>query len=295
MLSDAIDIKRLRAFQLVARHGNLRAAAARLRQTVSAVSLKVSRLEQELGVDLFERHANKMILTDAGKRFLRDVDSLFDHADHILKEIASGGTTGSLAVSVGIDHSGVFVPRISRFLNKNPGVDISIQVLQTYEAVAGLKRGELDVALGAFSDVPGDLKKQAIITTSLGLLCPMGHPLTRRRAPQLKDLARHRLILPPSNVLTRKVIDNVFAAASVRLEKAIEIANCVNAKTFVEQGIGLAIVHSLCVSRAPSPELQWIDLDRLFGRVEFCMVYRHGKKPQSALLQRFLSAMESFE
>src|SRR6185312_5310800 len=181
MLSDSLDIKRLRAFQLVARHGNLRAAATRLRQTVSAVSLKLSRLEAEIGVELFERHANQKILTAAGKRFLREVDSLFDHAEQILKELTAAETAGSLAVSIGIDHSGVFVPRISRFLNKHPGVDISIHVFQTYEAIAGLKRGELDVAVGAFTEVPSGLKKQPIISTSLGLLCPVGHPLTRRR------------------------------------------------------------------------------------------------------------------
>jgi LysR family transcriptional regulator, low CO2-responsive transcriptional regulator len=295
MLTDALDIKRLRAFQLVARHGSLRIAATRLHQTVSAVSLKIRRLEDDIGVELFDRLPNKMILTDAGKRFLREVDGLFDHAEHILKELTSPRAVGSLAISIGSDHSSFFAPRISRFVKKNPGVELSLQVYPTSEAIAGLKRGELDVALGIFPDVPRGLKKHPVIETTLALLCPVGHPLTRRRTPVLRDLATYRLILPPSNAVTRKMIDRTFAAASVQPDNIIEVANCGTAKTFVEEGVGLAIAHSLCVGRAPSPKLQWIDLDRHFSRIEFCVVYRQGNNPQSVLLQRLLNEMEHFE
>jgi DNA-binding transcriptional LysR family regulator len=290
MLVDGLDIRRLRAFQLVAKNGSLRLAAGRLKQTIPAVSLKIRRLEDSIGIELFERLPNKMILTASGARFLRDVDRLFANAEQALRTLASPQVEGHLSISMGSDHSWYFAPRISSFLNKNPGVEVSLQVYRARDAIVDLQRGELYLAFGIFPNLPRGLRKETITETTLALLCPSGHSLTRRRHPRLADIAAHRLILPPTYAETRKIIDDAFARAGASVDDMLEVSNCSTAKTFVEQGVGLAIVHSLCVSHAPSPNLQWLDLGKHFGRIEFCLVYRKAGA-RSAVLQNLLDEL----
>lgn len=286
---DALDLQRLRAFQLVARNGNLRLAAARLEQTIPAVSLKIRRLEQDIGVSLFERLPNKMILSAAGARFLREVDALLEKAEQTLRTLSSPQVAGHLTVSVGSDHSLYFVPRISRYLNKNPAVELSLQIYRAPEAIADLQRGVVDVAIGIFPNLPRGLQKEVIAETNLALLCPAGHPLTRRRQLSLRDIASHRLILAPAYTESRKIVDRAFARASLPLDDVVEVANCGTSSAFVEQGVGLAIIHILCVSQAPSPKRQWIDLGKQLGQIEFCVAYRKGSR--SNVLQGLLDEL----
>ena len=60
---DTLDLKRLRAFLLVAKNGSLRHAASALNLSIPAVSIQIHKLEQELGVALFERAGRRLTLT----------------------------------------------------------------------------------------------------------------------------------------------------------------------------------------------------------------------------------------
>jgi DNA-binding transcriptional LysR family regulator len=235
-----------------------------------------------------------MILNVAGARLLHEVEGLFEKAEQVLKDVASPQVAGRLTVSIGSDHSWYFVPRISRYLNKNPRVELSLQVYRAPEAIADLQRGVLDLALGIFPNLPRGLQKDVVAESTMALLCPAGHPVTRRRPPRLDDIALHRLIFPPAYSESRKIIDRVFAKAGIQIDDVIEVANCGTSRTFVEHGVGLALVHSLCVSHTPSPKLQWLDLGKLFGRIEFAVAYRQGRAP-SIVLQGLLDELSRMD
>src|SRR5258707_3846341 len=101
-----LDLKKLRAFALVAKHGNLRLAAVRLNQTVPAISSKIRRLERDLGVELFERLPNKLILTPAEADFLHEVEAVFERAEQPLATLyLRSDPAGQLTVSTARDRS----------------------------------------------------------------------------------------------------------------------------------------------------------------------------------------------
>src|ERR1700689_584076 len=107
MLPDELDLKRLKAFRLVARHGSLRQAALRLNQTIPAISGKLRKLEEDLGVTLFERTPNKLVLTEVGQRFLNEADALVARAETAIASLREPAEpAGRLAVSIGSDLSG---------------------------------------------------------------------------------------------------------------------------------------------------------------------------------------------
>lgn len=287
-----LDLKKLRAFQLVSKHGNLRSAAGRLNQTVPAVSSKIRRLERELGIELFERLPNKLIPTEAGQKFLGEVEAIFERAEQALATLSPGTIpAGQLTVSTASDYSWYIAPRISRFLRKCPGAELDLQVHRGADAIRALVRGDLDVSIGVFPELPKTLEKEVVAETALSLISLPGHPLLRRRPPRLIEIARHRLIVLPRHGATRQLVDRVMARHSVQPISTIEVANCQTAATFVEMGVGVAIAHSICIDHLKSNKVASVSLAKYFGQLEFSVVYRRGAR--SPLIRALLEELRS--
>ena len=275
MAPDELDLKLLKAFRLVARHGGLQPAARRLNQTIPAISGKLRRLEEDLGVTLFERTPNRLVLTEVGRRFLNEADAVVARAERAIASLREPAEPlGRLAVSIGSDQTWFFAPRISAFLKRFPRVELSLSVLQASDALHRLRQGELDLAIGVFPPLPAEFEQRLVVDTTLSLLCPKRHPLLRRASPTLDEIARHRLIVLPKHAETRKLVDRALSLANVESLNMIEVANCETASTFVELGVGVALVHSICCGGAKGDAVRRTDLGRQLGKVGFSLVSR---------------------
>jgi DNA-binding transcriptional LysR family regulator len=287
-----LDLRKLRAFQLVSKHGNLRQAASRLNQTVPAVSSKIRRLESDLGVELFERLPNKLIPTEAGQKFLGEVEAVFARAEQALASLSpAAGPSGRLTISTVSDYAWFIAPLVSRFLKKYPGVELDLQIHRGADAVRALVRGDLDVSIGVFERLPKTLDREVIAETALALVCAPGHPLLRGRPPRLAEIARHKLIVLPRHGATRRLVDRVMTQHAVRPASLIEVANCQTAGTFVEAGVGVAIMHAICLDHFRSNRVASVSLAKYFGKVEFTVAYRRGAR--SPLIRALLDELKS--
>jgi DNA-binding transcriptional LysR family regulator len=271
---DTLDLQRLRAFYLVAKHGGLRQAATRLRQSIPAISARIRKLEIELEFDLFERLPNKLVLTAAGKAFLRDVETIFERAEQVLTSLSHAIPGGRIAVSVGSDHAWYYAPKFRSFLNRFPKVAMSLRVYKSAEALVALDQGQIDIGFGIFPKLPKSVERVVIEETTLSLAYNPREAGLRRRPPSLADLARQRIIIPPRSTVTRGVIDRNMAAVLGKASTMIEAPTCETAATFVEMGVGVALVHTLCMERHRSRLVQTVDLGPRPGKVAFCAVYR---------------------
>ncbi len=273
---DTLDLRRLRAFHLVARHGSLRLAATRLKQSIPAISAKIRKLEQELGFDLFERLPNKLVLTVTGERFLREVDGIFERAEQALSSLHTTAPEGRLTVSVGSDHAWYYAPKIRNFLNRYPHVSLSLRVYKSDEALVALDKGELDLGFGIFPELPKRIERVVVEETSLSLAYNPREIGPRRKPLGLADLARHRVIVPPHSTVTRRLIDKSMASDLDKAATLIEAPTCETAANFVEMGVGVALVHTLCMERHRSRHVMTSDLGARIGKVSFCAVHRKG-------------------
>jgi LysR family transcriptional regulator, low CO2-responsive transcriptional regulator len=272
---DSLDLKRLRAFHLVARQGSLRLAATRLRQSIPAISGKIRKLEEDLGYDLFERLPNKLVLTLAGERVLREVDGLFERAEQAINALSNRGEEGRLALSVGSDHAWFFAPRIQKFLHVFPSIELNLRVYKSGEALIALDKGKVDVALGIFPPLPKQFEQHIMATSTFSLAY---HPKAfgGRRKPSLADFAHQRLILPPSQTVSRRHVDRSLTPMLGKLSGHMEAPTCETACQFVDAGVGSAIVHSVCVAHHLSPQLHAVDLGPKGGTVTFSAVHKKG-------------------
>ena len=91
--SSTMNIQNLRYFAIVAKLENVSKAAELMHTSQSSISKNIFTLEEELGVKLFDRHGKRLVLNDAGKRFLQSCDRILQEAETVSKDLRhmSGG------------------------------------------------------------------------------------------------------------------------------------------------------------------------------------------------------------
>lgn len=178
-------------FARVVAKGSFAAAAIEGRQTASAVSKAVTRLETKLGVRLFERTTRRLSLTPEGETLLAHGETILAALEAAEADVVAGRGTprGRLRVSVG---SGLakyrLAPALHRFVQRYP--EVALEVLATDRRVDLLAEG-IDVALRT-----GPLADSTLIARRLGvagrMICASPSYIARRGAPRSPDdLAHH--------------------------------------------------------------------------------------------------------
>ena len=282
---DDVDLKKLRAFQLVAKHGSLQKAADKLGLTISAVSFSMRRLEEALGANLLNRMPNKVALTATGKMFAGEVEALFAQVDRTLAKF-KGREHAPAALALAIcngEMSSYLAPRISNFMEKHAEVQINVQIHSSKPALELLQAGEIDVCIGRFSNLPDTLAQEFVVESGLALACTPHHPLLKNKRLALEDIADHTLFTLARHSLTRENIDRTFAGAGVEVKSCVDAGNCRTAREFAARGNGVAIIHALCAER-DAKRLRYVPLDRFFDKLAFYAVYRK-KDVSSGILE----------
>ena len=243
---DRINADALRTFIEVARVEHLGKAAESLAADPSTVSRKISRLEEEVGVPLFERIGRSIRLTQAGQRFL-------GRAERILNELreAVADAEGALSVETGEVRVGFlhtvgarWLPeRLARFLRAYPHVRFVLEEGTTAEVASGVLAGDFD--LGILGPPPAnapDLEVVPLFRERVAVVVPTDHRFASRTSVALNELADEPLILPRSRSGLRKVIDDAFAGQGLTTHVAYEGDDFSIVQGLVEAGLGITLL-----------------------------------------------------
>jgi LysR family glycine cleavage system transcriptional activator len=142
-----LPLNTLPAFRVVARLGNLRAAAQELHLTHSAVSQQIKLLEEQVGFALFDRRGRRIVLNAAGASLQRAVEPALDRLDEGLRAAAAAAQGESQRIRLTLLPSFAqrwLLPRMPRWRERHP--DISLE-LHTSQQVVDLVREGFHVAL----------------------------------------------------------------------------------------------------------------------------------------------------
>jgi DNA-binding transcriptional LysR family regulator len=185
----------LKQFLAVVNEGTLTGAAQKVAVTQPALTKSIRRLEEELGVPLFERLPRGIALTVYGK-------TLLPHAQRIVAECrladlelqAFGmGHTGLLRIGAGLMFGATFVPTaISELYRQYPGVAFQLTSSVTEVNFPLLCAGELDLMFGLLPPleaIPDHLTYQPILELTSRVVAGESHPLARRRSVRASELA----------------------------------------------------------------------------------------------------------
>ena len=287
-----MELNQLRAFLLVGQKGGLIGAANRLKLTPSAISLRIKRLEHEIGAQLFERKPNKLLLTEQGRAFLTRVKRILDDLDSAvavsLPERNEGVWAGTVSIALGSDLQPFLAPRIAAFVKNHPTVKLSLSARESTTTLQLVLDDEVDIGIGRFATVPPGLRKTHLFFTALQAIYPKNHPLPAHKKPRLRDLSSHGLILLPPRSATRRAIDKAFSSNGIELKRVIEAGGCFGIKQLVQLNLGVGLVHDICMVTDKDRNLHAIDVSHLFPRFEVSAIHkksRHLTLPQKTLIE----------
>jgi LysR family transcriptional regulator, glycine cleavage system transcriptional activator len=135
----------LKAFEAAARHESFTRAADELCVTQGAVSHQVKALEAELGIKLFHRERQRLVITDAGREYLTVVRDAFDRIAVGTDRLVKRQNSGILTVSTSPDFAAKWmVHRLGRFAETHPDIDLRISATMHHVDFA---REEVDLAV----------------------------------------------------------------------------------------------------------------------------------------------------
>ncbi|MEJ8570393.1 LysR family transcriptional regulator [Microbaculum marinum] len=218
-------VRALKYFITTAELGSFRQAALVLRRKQSTVSRGIRRLEDDLGVSLFERGPNGVRLTDAGNSFLAQVLPAFEQLQEATKGAAAAGR-GEL----GIVRIGTLTSLIGGFLHElirqytvsNAGVAIDLINGSRQELLAGVRARRLDIAFVTWLGEVHDCDVVHLWRERIYVAMPKNHRLAAFAEIDWPDLAGERFIVgrsPPGPEVRDFIVQRTFGRApSVTIE-----------------------------------------------------------------------------
>jgi DNA-binding transcriptional LysR family regulator len=243
-----VDIRQFEFFSAVASELSFTRAADRLTIAQSAVSAGVRALENELGVELFDRSRRQIRLTSTGELLLPTVREALD-AVNAVRDAAQETThaiTGSIVIGLMTSVTLVNVPRLlGLFRSGHPGVGVRLRAARRGSAglLDELATGELDLAFLALSGaVPAQLVAAPISASPMVLVVPAGHRLASARTIDLSDLSAEEFIDLPPGYASRQIVDDAFLAAGLERRVMIEVSDIGTAAEYVTNGLGVALL-----------------------------------------------------
>jgi DNA-binding transcriptional LysR family regulator len=199
MLSNVqdLDLKLLRMFRTVARHGGFVAAQVELNLSLPTISNQIKQLEERLGVRLCDRGALGFRLTGEGEGLLKAADELFGAVDSFRAEVADLARAPVGEIKLGIVDNlttdpACHVPEAIRAMHlRVPGAAIRFFIGPPSELESQVLGGALDLAIGLFPEPPAALESVRLFAEEHVLYCADGHPLFAATGVAAADLAAH--------------------------------------------------------------------------------------------------------
>ncbi|HET9473706.1 MAG TPA: LysR substrate-binding domain-containing protein [Steroidobacteraceae bacterium] len=186
------SLKAIKTFQIAAKHSSFAVAADELCITPSAVSHQIKTLETQLGLPLFSRSARALALTDAGARYLEQIDDLFTRLESVTEQLRARFGRSSVRLHVpAYFASEMLLPRLSEFAKLHAGIDLRIETQST--------RGRTHAAEADISVVVGSGPWNGLIAHPLfaQTMVPACSPglLAEKPVKRYEDLNSHTLLV----------------------------------------------------------------------------------------------------
>lgn len=227
--------------------GSLTLAAKALNYTQSGMTHMMNALEKELGITLLRRGRNGVMLTDAARQLLPQIEAVAEAADALELAIArlSGKERPQLRIGTYTSMAQHWLPEIvHRFLKEFPDTDISLRMESLTELYALLRDGELDCVFVSHHPeyLPEDAEWLPLHNDELMAILPPDYAV-RGVLFRVQDFDRKDFLMPSSGF--ELDIAPIFAAADIL--PVVQRSNLDDAAilSMVEHGLGLSILSEL--------------------------------------------------
>jgi len=254
-----MTLAQLRYLVAVDRERSFREAAARCFVTQPALSQQIQKLEEELGIRVFDRSRQPVVPTELGERVLDQERTILREADRMVDVIAesAGPVSGRFRLGILPTLAPTLLPLfLPAFARRHSLVELQIQEVQTETMLEWLRADALDRGIAATPLGAPQIEERPLYRESFVVYAPAGHPLTRRRRVDQTALAEEPVwIMAEGHCFRNQVLQLCGAPRPV-------IAGTGGAVTFasgsfetlirlVDEGFGVTVLPELVASALP--------------------------------------------
>ena len=244
----------LEAFLALAKTLHFGKTASKLNMSPSALTRLISRLEEELGVSLFDRNNRQIYLTEQGKIFEKFAqESLSKRAD--LKVSLSGNgerIEGVLPLYASVTACYTVLPDfIKRLTEKYPGIQLSVETGDPAAAISAVKENRALLAIGAIPETGlASMETVSVVKTPLVYAASKNGPYTKLEGSPQDILSSVPLVLPKAG-LARSRFDKWIKSRNVKPIIAAETEGNEAILAIAQLGLGIGLVPQIVLENGP--------------------------------------------
>lgn len=284
-----MELRQLTYFLTAAQTQNFRKAAEICLVAQPALSRQIAALESELGVQLFRRVKQRVVLTSEGQDFATYVRAALDQLQQGQQAMArlQDGEHGTIYIGSIEPLTTAFLPNIFPiFHQRYPYIQLKVRVNRTDNLLKLIEQGELDLGLIFNPSVrPEILVVQELFRQPLQVMVSIDHPLAQHkvRSVTLKQLRHEPIFLLGETSRLRHAVERAFTAQGFRLQPIVEIESVAGLKEMVRHGKGITFMLSaLLYPGEIDREVVLLPIEDVTEEFVFALVYhrfRHISQP----------------
>jgi len=246
---------RLKVFRAVARYLNFRRAAEELCLTQPAVTLQIKALEQDLGVQLFDRSGAHITLTPAGAMLLKYAGKIEKLEAATLAALApfSEGERGELRIGASLTIAQYILPHLlGAFQQQHPQVRPIVTTCNTEQVLEALVAHRVSVGFIEGPTMRRDVWTEVFLEDEIVLIVPPAHEWSERGFIDPEELMQERLLMRERGSGTRRVVEMALQKRGVKvkhLHLGMEFDSTEGITTAVEAGLGIGFASLWSISK----------------------------------------------
>lgn len=275
------SITQLEYVWAVYKHGHFAKAAEACSVTQPTLSMQIQKLEEEIGTIFFDRTKKPILLTDAGKKLIGQIQTVLFEAKKIEALVISqesSAVQGDLALGVIPTIAPYILPRLLPIIEKNyPGIKLKIRELQTHQITDALEVDEIDVGLLATPLKISKIIEYPLYFEPFYVLCKKDHHLSKLKKVKYSKLNFDDIwLLEEGHCLRNQVLD-ICSLKNNRQHKKFEFesGSLETLKNLVNSYGGYTLLPQLATDDI-GKNTQVIGFERPIPSREIGLVYRRA-------------------
>jgi DNA-binding transcriptional LysR family regulator len=258
-----IDFLGLHAFVAIAERGSFQNAAAHLNLSQTALSHRIRKLEEDLGVKLLSRTTREVSLTQAGLNLLPKVKETIESLAVSLDQLRHEGRSRQETLSIGClptIASGRLPRALQRFQERHPNVAVRIYDNSASEISDLVQSGTVEFGITLVASHRWDFEIEMLIKDPFTLVCPEEHPLASQPSVSWSDLSGEPLIRVSQQTGNRMIIDDALGSRREALNWRFEVQHLQTAIALAAAGVALTVVPRMALDAVGERGLKLVPL-----------------------------------
>lgn len=292
------DLNDLQAFRAVVEKGSFGKAAESIHISQPALSRRIEKLEDALGVKLFDRTTRRVSLTMVGRAFAPRAERLLDDLDDALLGISDVASTrlGHVTIACVPSAAYYFMPRvIARYHQLYPKIRVKVLDASAHDVHGAVVSGEADLGLSFMGNLDAGLEFELLVQEAYVLACRRDHVLANRESVTWREFFEHDYIAVDKTSGNRFLLDQALIHIKPARPSICDTRHVVTMLGLVEAGLGIAAAPAMAMPTTGHPILSSVPLTDPQVIRSVGLIKRRGRTltPAALELERLIVEMKT--